>query len=160
MRHQTAAVLLALSLLLAVPAFAEQPAHQTQATETAEKPAAAPIKSHAIGSAVPKLAALSEKSMWALGSITLVFLLCAGVYKKVAEKRGLLNNVNLISIVSRKPLGPRQALLLVEVEGQRFFIAQGSETVQLISPINHSAEFDETLNDFDEFIEARKVARS
>ncbi|MFN8392308.1 MAG: flagellar biosynthetic protein FliO [Bdellovibrionota bacterium] len=123
-----------------------------------EKPAAAPKK--AVGSEVPKIEALSQKSMLGLGSMMVMFLLAVGAYKKVMEKRGGQPTVNQIQILSKKPVGPRHALLLVEVEGQRFFLAQTAETMNLIAPLEPVETFTETLNEFDDFVAARKAAQS
>ena len=53
---------------------------------------------------------------------------------------------NPINILSRKVIGNRASLMLVEVDGKKFFLSQNIDTVQLIAPLSDPLTFSDELN--------------
>ena len=139
---------LALGVFLATDARAEEYGPPKPAVTHPVKP---------IGSQLPSMGSLAQKTFMSLGALSLVLLLAAGTYKRFAEKRGVTQRQHEIEILARKPVGPKHALLLVSVEGQRFFIGQGTETFTLLSEIQDLNSFRQIMGDSLEE-EVRKVA--
>ena len=120
-------------------------------TAAAAEPAAAfigpQLPSRLIGSQVPDTGSLTQKTMMTLGALSMMFLLVTGTFKRFAAKRNGGKGGASIEVLCRKPVGQRHALLLVEVEGQRFFIGQGSETFTLISELEGDGMFRQILSE-------------
>lgn len=158
-------VSLALGVFLATDAGAEEygpPAELFRKGATAEAVKELPNATSArprkpAGSALPSMGSLTQKTFMSLGALSLLLLLAAGTYKRFAEKRGITQRQYDIEILARKPVGPKHALLLVSVEGQRFFIGQGTETFTLISEMQDMNSFRQIMGESLEE-EVRKAA--
>jgi flagellar biogenesis protein FliO len=74
-----------------------------------------------------------------------ILLLGLGVWRHFESKRqgGVKSQV---AITSRTSLGPRAALIVAEVEGQRFLLAQTVDRVSLISKLD-SGSFKEIISE-------------
>ena len=94
-------------------------------------PAAAPITvGSARGASFQELATKTARStLFFIGGLLVV----VGVIKKVKRKQD--GAIDLISIQSRKAIGPRSALLIAEVEGKRYLLAQSADTVNFLTEI-------------------------
>jgi flagellar biogenesis protein FliO len=64
-----------------------------------------------------------------------ILLLGFGLWRKFQERKTGTQK-QLISIVSKLPVGPRAGLMVAEVEGERFLLAQTPDHISLISKLN------------------------
>jgi len=99
----------------------------------------------AIGTEVPQMGALAQKTGFSLAALTLLFLVATGTIKRFSAKKGGTNSGQQIEVLARKNLGPRQALLVVAFGGRKFFIAQGTETTSLLSELHEELTFPDEL---------------
>ena len=74
-----------------------------------------------------------------IGSLVLVIALgiaAAYVLKRLGPRLGQIQG-RQIRLIETTALGPKKALHIVEVEGQRFLIGSTAEQVTMLSPISH-----------------------
>lgn len=62
------------------------------------------------------------------------------------KNRKDLSGSNPINIISRKPIGNRASLMLVEVDGKKFFLSQNVDSVQLLAPLSDPLTFSDEWN--------------
>ena len=145
---------------LAAPVAAVQPAQQPAAPQiTAAAPAAEKIK---IGSELNGFQPQLQRTFQALLTVSCLILLGFGAYKKFGPRffGGKSNDTTLISIVSRHPFGPRSALLVADVAGQRFLLSQTNDDLRLLSRLQSPPANPEifSLGDLLEGAENNKIA--
>lgn len=116
-------------LLAASPVFAEGPAEQP--VVHAPKAAAPPLASLSTDSG-----SLLQRTLSGMTICGLTLLALAGGWKKYAEKQGLTNTNNQIEVLARRGLSQKTGLVIVRVDGRRYFLAQGAESVTLISELD------------------------
>ena len=157
----------------AAPVAAGQPDQQPAARQTAATSASAPtaVARAAADSADEKIKIGSEltgfqpqlqRTFQALLTVSCLILLAFGAYKKFGPRffGGKSNETTLISIVSRHPFGPRSALLVADVAGQRFLLAQTNDDLRLLSRLQTPPANPEifSLGDLLEGAENNKIA--
>jgi flagellar protein FliO/FliZ len=81
---------------------------------------------------------VSQGSLLFFGALLVVL----AVVKRF-QKQGGVKKEETISILSRKALAPRQALLLVEVEGKKVLLGVSPEQIQLITEFEEPMQFHE-----------------
>lgn len=130
---------LLLSLLLCVsPSFAE---------DATKPPAEKATRIAKVGQfAAPGLVELAGEVGRGL-ILTLVGLgIVVGLLKKFSGTREKQGD-SPIQILARRSTAPRQSLLLVSVDGQRFLLAATADDLKLLTAIDTSARFADSLNE-------------
>ncbi len=107
----------------------------------------------------PSLTLLTQKTFFSLGALSLLLLLATGTAKRFSGKRAKVATAHEISILSRKAVGSRQALILVSVGEQKFLLSQGAEQLQLISEIEDSNSFRQVFGESFEESNIESTAR-
>ena len=87
-----------------------------------------------VGSNVLSPSRLIRSSAQGLIYIAAVFILGTAVAKKLRKAKGIVAD-ELISIKAQRSIGPRLALLLIEVKGRSLLIAQSAEQLGLIADL-------------------------
>lgn len=95
-----------------------------------------------VGSDVPELKLLSQKTAYGFSVVLLTICIFFGIYKKLFERNLKKNAPELINIISRKAVSSKNALLVVEVMGSKYLLAQSSERLEMISEIFQKEEKD------------------
>lgn len=152
-----------LGLALALIVCLQTAANADDIVAKAEKygppaPASSIMLKPPIGADVPPISMLAKKTGYSLAALTLLFLIATGTIKRFSTRRGGTNSTHIIEVVARKNLGPRQALLVVSLNGRKFFLAQGTDNVSLISELSDEHAFDDELDDSFEILEEAKAA--
>ncbi len=112
-----------------------------------------------IGTSVPEFGMLARKTAFSLAGLTLFFLLVTGTFKRFAKSRGTLRSEHEIEVIARRPVGQRQALLVVAVDGRKFLLSQGTEDIRLVSELEAADPFANALDEGFELIgDTRRVA--
>ncbi len=88
-----------------------------------------------VGSEVPELKLLTQKTAYGFSVILLTICLLFGLYKKIFEKNQKKNAPDLINIISKKAVNNKSALLVVEVLGSKYLLSQSAERLEMISEI-------------------------
>ncbi len=147
--------ILAASLFLAAPpAHSESPAGDSvKAEESTSVAKAAPAKISPLMQQIAKERSLSKQekavrppAFQPFGTLTnkntIYFLMLAfgGLFvaKKMQQQKGTDPLEAGIQVLSRKSLGSKTALLIVDAQGERFLLSQTGEDVQLLSPLELS----------------------
>lgn len=90
----------------------------------------------------------SLRMIWGLLVVLGILLIIYGLVKKrITSFQG--GGKGLIKVIETRHLLPKKTLFLVEVRGKEFLLGSGSESLQLISPIDtpdHHPSFDELLH--------------
>lgn len=133
------ASLVALSILTARPSLGEL----TQLTEpqtalTAEKP----VFSNSRLGAEPQLGPLVSRAFIALGFLSVVTLLAFGLRAKLGQGLGKPKTEDKIKVLCKKALGPKHALLIVDVAGEQLLLAQTTEQVTLLTKLDDVGSLD------------------
>ena len=150
-----------LGLALALVVCLQTAAQAEESTPLKYGPPAPPAPIAAkpqLGTEVPQIGMLAKKTGYSLAALTLMFLLATGTIKRFSKRGSAAKSAHQIEVVARKNLGPRQALLVVSIDGRKFFLAQGNENVTLISELNDELIFGEALGDSFEILEEAKSA--
>ncbi len=95
------------------------------------------VAAKAIGSDVPELKILTQKTAYGFTLCLLFLSIGLLVYKKTVLRNDSSQH-NLINIISRKNLSPKTALVLVEIEGNKYLLSQNTEKIELLSEISTS----------------------
>jgi len=103
------------------------------------------------GEDVPNLGAMASDSVKGLLYILAPLLLGVTLYKRYATKSNPSVEKNKITICSRRAIGPKTALLVVDVEGNRFLLSQSNDDVKLLSTLeSNKGLFEEMLIELDD----------
>jgi flagellar biogenesis protein FliO len=100
--------------------------------------------SKSVGSSLPSFSSLASdmfKGLIYCGAAIFIFV---SLLKKFT-KQPTGEQSNPISIISKKSLNSKIALLVVEAEGQKFLLSQSAEDVKLLSTIEQSFDFSASL---------------
>lgn len=160
--------------LAAAPAAAEAPqttssvaAPAGPAVQAAVKVSAAPALSQqkaedkiVIGSEVTGFQPQLHKTLQALLVVSCLVLLGFGAYNKFGAKflGRKTPESQMISILSRHPFGPRSALLVADIAGQRFLLAHTNDDLRMLSRLQAPVPQTNALNDLLESAENNKIA--
>jgi len=112
-----------------------------------------------IGTEAPEFGTLAKKTSYSLAALTIFFLLATGTIKRFSKKSTASDSGLEIEILSRKNLGPRQALMVVSVSGRSFFLSQSPEQVTLLSELDEDAIFRAASADDLELLENMKTSQ-
>ncbi len=113
-----------------------------------------------VGSEVSGFQPQLHRTLQALLMVSCLVLLGFGLYSKFGAKligRKVPESA-LISIVSRHSFGPRSALLVTDVDGQRFLLAQTNDEIRMLSRLQAPARAGSSLEDLLESAENNKIA--
>ena len=81
-----------------------------------------------------------------LGLILISFFVLAWFLKRIMGKRSLwMNESSQIKIIERRPLSPKSALYLIEVEGKKVLIGESPCGIQQLSDVTPKADFKSIL---------------
>ena len=170
----TATLFFCLGLVCMTPAMARA----ADATAGVNAPAASAMGGTQAGSINPAATAKSQstkelvgaevsgfqpqlhRTLQALLMVSCLVLLAFGLYSKFGAKwigRKVPDSA-MISIVSRHSFGPRSALLVTEVDGQRFLLAQTNDDIRLLSRLQAPVRAGSSLEDLLESAENNKIA--
>ncbi len=97
-----------------------------------------------VGSDVPKTTDMAESFVKGLIYCIVVFVLLSYLNTYVKNKNETSSNKS-IDLIARKTIGNRMSLLLVEVEGQKFFLSQTNDMVQMLAPLSDPLRLAESL---------------
>lgn len=89
----------------------------------------------------------SLRMLWGLLVVLGILLIIYGLVKKrITSFHG--GGKGIIKVIETRHLLPKKTLFLVEVRGKEFLLGSGSDSLQLISPLDtseHTPSFDELL---------------
>lgn len=96
----------------------------------------------------------SLRMIWGLLVVLGILLIIYGLVKKrITSFHG--GGKGIIKVIETRHLLPKKTLFLVEVRGKEFLLGSGSDSLQLISPIDTS----ERTPSFDELLQSKEQDR-
>jgi|GEM_PF-4960079 len=110
----------------------QTPSEPTQVqAPTTQTPVVENTKQEKVGSAIPDMSQLMEKSVKGLIYSVVILLIFLGLLKR-GNFLPKSPNSRLISIIERKQLGPKTALVIAEVEGTRLLLSDTGISLTLL----------------------------
>jgi flagellar biogenesis protein FliO len=99
-----------------------------------------------VGSDVPKSTEMAERFVKGLIYCIVVFVVLSYLNNYLRSKKES-SSANAIDLISRRAIGNRMSLLLVEVEGKKFFLSQTNDMVQMLAPLSDPLGLSEGFTD-------------
>lgn len=117
----------------------------------AEEAKIAPDAKKSTGIEAPSLGELANRSakgtLYAVAALIIIFALL-----KKFRPAGAQGSASAIEIIAKRDIGPRNSLLLVRVDGERFFLASAPDGTRLLSRLDNPDTFfelqEEVADDF------------
>lgn len=100
----------------------------------------------AVGSNLTPIGESARNVAKGLAYAIAVLALITTAFSRLRKKCGT-SGESQIAITCRMPIGPRSALLLVEVKGQSYLISNTADSINLIADLSQTTTFSQTIHD-------------